>query len=496
MKRATGARHRTVSFVVQQGGFAGAEKALILCFGLAILALVAFLLSGGTGKAGRDAERTLAAGSGSIGGASQLGQVMGTQPLLRPSDPGGPRDDVPAPRPAPAPVAAPVQVPVAIAVPRVVNVGRIADTVARNQAINQSYNALDTAMTAYLGGPNVSNWTTYGQHASREAGTQIRNLDEGLDILNNALSVLQGIATSNPIQAARKIPDAIQALRRIIGLTQQDGLTAQIIGLALAKAGISPADIQALINDLNALNQWTSAIPGLGQYRQVRVAIRLTVLSGKLVIAIPSIIQSASKVRDNLVKGNREIYENIAPAYAQFLTAANAAPNGNPGRLQFRNDPSGFLSEAFFLYGDVRRLGLEIQVAKDPATVARLTAERNDTAARANLLIGYQEQLVILQPIFDTMQPELKAISGTMNLNDPAGKHPLLPNGGTWGDFYSRLGIDPARAPRDPTTIRPNNLPPLWGPNDRRYQGTIGQYFQQGLNDPRLHAPPPPISRF
>ena len=97
----------------------------------------------------------------------------------------------------------------------------------------------------------------------------------------------------------------------------------------------------------------------------------------------------------------------------------------------------------------MRRLNIEIQRAQDPQTIARLTAEREARANRANLLIGFQEQLVILQPIFNTMQPELRDIAGTMALNDPRGKIPLLPNGGNWGDFYTRMGIDPARAPRN-----------------------------------------------
>ena len=89
----------------------------------------------------------------------------------------------------------------------------------------------------------------------------------------------------------------------------------------------------------------------------------------------------------------------------------------------------------------------------DPASpeYAQKKALRDQTAHEANLLIGYQEQLVILQPIFDTMQEELAAMSGTMVLNDPNGVHELA---GGWGDFYTRMGIDPAQAPQDPTGER------------------------------------------
>ena len=50
------------SFRRDPSGFTGAEKALLICFGLAVVALVGFLVSGGGRKAGSDAQRTLAAG--------------------------------------------------------------------------------------------------------------------------------------------------------------------------------------------------------------------------------------------------------------------------------------------------------------------------------------------------------------------------------------------------------------------------------------------------
>lgn len=491
-------------FSRQTRGLVGAEKALLLAFALAIIAIVGVSLRGGASSAGQDAQRALASGTaaggiGAAGGLTQVNAVLGEHDVLAVGAAQAPLAVPPAA--AQQPVAPPVAQqpplpPVAVRVPPVVNVAAIADPVARNQAINQSYHALDTAMNSYLGSPNVANWTTFGQHASREAGTQIRNLDEGLDTLNNALNVLKGLTSLNPVTMAQKAPDAVQALRRVLGLLQQDGMIPQLLRLSLQKAGITQGELQALYDDLRLLTNWTSAIPGLGQVRQARVAIRLGLIAGKLALAIPSILQSANKIRDNMIRGNREIYENIAPAYAQYLAAANAAPDGIPPRQRFANDPKGFLAEAFSEYSEVRRLGLEIRAAQDPATIARLTAEREARANRANLLIGFQEQLVILQPIFNTMQPELRAIAGTMALNDPRGRVPLLPNGGNWGDFYTRMGIDPARAPRDPQTITPNNLPPLLNPRDPRFQGTIGQYFQQGLPDPRIHRPPPSIGRF
>ena len=54
----------------------------------------------------------------------------------------------------------------------------------QSPAINQRYHAFDTAMSDYLGQPLVANWCTCGQHASREAGEQIRNLQGGLQVVS------------------------------------------------------------------------------------------------------------------------------------------------------------------------------------------------------------------------------------------------------------------------------------------------------------------------
>ena len=79
-------------------------------------------------------------------------------------------------------------------------------------------------------------------------------------------------------------------------------------------------------------------------------------------------------------------------------------------------------------------------------------------------------------------------MSGTMVLNDPSGVHPLAPN---WGDFYTRMGIDPAKAPADPREITPDQLPALLPPSDPRHKGTIDAYFRGGLTDERLNDKAP-----
>ena len=369
-------------------------------------------------------------------------------------------------------------------------------TLPRNQQINQSYHAFDAAMSQYLGDPLVSNWCTYGQHASREAGTQIRNLQAGIDTLQDVLNILQGLLQpANPVEAVRNAVRAANAIRRVLALLQQPGMIQQVVQLAMTKAGITAADLQRVVDaaDEVATFELTDLIPFMHQAEQINLAYETLRVAAMLVAAIPSILAAVFKIHGNMIQGNREIYENIAPAYNSFLTTANGAPNGVPGAMGFAGDTNGFLAAAFAEYAEVRRLANEIacMAPGDPQRQAMI-AQRNDKAHRANLLIGYQEQLVILQPIFDTMQEELGAMSGTMVLNDPNGVHQLAPN---WGDFYTRMGIDPAQAPADPTTITPDNMPPLLNSNDPRNRGTINEYFEQGLTDQNIHNAPPNISR-
>ncbi|MEL6181622.1 MAG: hypothetical protein AAFS10_21870, partial [Myxococcota bacterium] len=329
-------------------------------------------------------------------------------------------------------------------VPQVTNVGRITNPVERNQAINTSYHAFDTAMTAYLGDPPVvSNWCTYGQHASREAGSQINNLKTGLQILDDAVQILTDLVVPDitfdiigqTMEDARRVAATI---RRINALLQEDGLMKQALQLALSTAGITEQHIEDTLNAWDEVStlEWSDII--WGGVELVNMIYKLLNLGVRLGVAIPDIITAVQRVYQNMVRGNREIYENIAPAYRQFLLAGQTAPNGVVGGMQFTGDPNGFVAAAFAKYAEARNLYNELYCLPegDPQR-QQLIDQRAAIAHEANLLIGYQEQLVILQPIFDTMQDELEAMNGTMVLRDPNGVHPLVNN---WGDFYTRMG--------------------------------------------------------
>jgi uncharacterized protein DUF4157 len=369
------------------------------------------------------------------------------------------------------------------AVPAITDLNTIPDAVNRNQTINQTYHQIDAAMTGYLGDPLVANWFTFGQHASREAGTQIRSLQMGLQVLRDIGPTLVGLSFGNPIVAVQSAVSAVRIFQRILDLMSQDGLIRQSMQLAFAKAGIVEADLRSLITEA------ATALLPFAIYDQIRFIAHVAAMVSKLIVATPAVIKAVELVYENMKLGNKEIYENVAPAAHNFLQAAQGAQNGVPGAIAFAGDPNGFVQAAFVEYGEVRRLGDEARAAPGTPESATKLQQRHDKAMHANLLIGFQEQLIILQPIFHTMMQELTAMGGTMVLHDPNGAHPLANN---WGDFYTRMGIDRTRAPADPRTIMPGSLPPLLPAAQR--QGTISSYFNDNVDNEKIHEAPPTIA--
>lgn len=82
-----------VRFPQDQRGFTGAEKALLVCFALAIVLLVGFLLRGGSEQAAGDARRVLAQGQGGVNPSPAglgLGLGPGRAPRAGPPPPAPP----------------------------------------------------------------------------------------------------------------------------------------------------------------------------------------------------------------------------------------------------------------------------------------------------------------------------------------------------------------------------------------------------------------------
>lgn len=63
-------------FLREKDGFTGAEKALLLCCALAVVAVVGKLVASGGERAGGDARRTLATGTAALGEAGRVGNLF------------------------------------------------------------------------------------------------------------------------------------------------------------------------------------------------------------------------------------------------------------------------------------------------------------------------------------------------------------------------------------------------------------------------------------
>ncbi len=110
-------RSITAHFVAAQAGMTGAEKALLVCFGLALVGLVGGLISRGSDRAASDAKGTLMAGmSKSGGGLDVIKPLQSAGDVAAPKGGGGEKGfsfvsaDAPQPRPQPTPQP-PVQLP-------------------------------------------------------------------------------------------------------------------------------------------------------------------------------------------------------------------------------------------------------------------------------------------------------------------------------------------------------------------------------------------------
>lgn len=74
---------RSPPFTADARGFTGAERALLICFGLAIVLLAARLITAGTEDASRDAQRALATRQGGLGGGQSVRPVLSPGALPR-----------------------------------------------------------------------------------------------------------------------------------------------------------------------------------------------------------------------------------------------------------------------------------------------------------------------------------------------------------------------------------------------------------------------------
>lgn len=317
-----------------------------------------------------------------------------------------------------------------------------------NRAITAGYCHLDREMTQYLGTPLLASWTSYGKYASASAGEQIIQTEAMARTLNGHV----GSGFQLMYDFFRHPVQGFDQLR------------------ALATGGLS-----------------------LGAFRQNVLA-----------------------VRNALVYGNTAIIQNIGPAYDTFL---QAEAHGKDGVAALRAkgygrapvDPQGFMLKAFEAYQKAKTLGDQAtalqagpDAGKQKAQIAALQNERRQWVHQGNILLAMQEQWFSAQTPQVFGNPRVAKLvarlSGSLALQDPTGVHRLLPKGGDWANFFTRMGLVPA--PASTSADQQLGVFEFRGPDGetRRYvlndaPGTISAYMASGHDRALVLGHPAPQLR-
>lgn len=267
---------------------------------------------------------------------------------------------------------------------------------AANALITARYHALDGAFAAYLGEPSVAAWVTFAKYSSRQVGEWIGALEAWMTMV---AAVSDG-SVSRGLSAARDLWLALE-----------------------------PAEVRDGALDL------------------LRAALR----GAFPVMASPGALVA---VRDALVEANTEIFSRIGLTFHTFLDAESRGEDGRDAiaalvREARVEDPMGHLARAFARYRSAARLG-QLASASSRGDRAVLHALRRLLVGDANWLIALQEQASIQRPtIFD--HPLVRAVLGSVQPGkmrlplSPRAPHDaftLLPAGGNWADYATRMGLD------------------------------------------------------
>lgn len=317
---------------------------------------------------------------------------------------------------------------------------------AANLQVTNAYEQIDQAFSQYLGSPALPNWTTFGKYASDQVGEQIDRME----------SMLYNLHHASPNAWFNQIEDFVA---HPASLGEQ--------GLALMQVSKTP---EALLSNVQ-------------------------------------------KMRNALVYGNTHVFANIAPAFTTYLRAENQGQDGlaalraaGYGRAPL--DPQNFLLQAFTNYQQAHAIGQKLsRGGLSAAEQKQLLAQRQKLVNQGNLLVGIQEQMVILQrpEVFGdpTVSRIVAATTPKMTLPDAVQTMKLLPNGGNWANFADRMGFvevprgsDPqAITVTDPSGVAHDYVP---NPDTAKRQGTIYQYFLDNLPTARaqkmISGTPQPLS--
>lgn len=161
-------------------------------------------------------------------------------------------------------------------------------------------------------------------------------------------------------------------------------------------------------------------------------------------------VRTFSKMRNVMVEGNTTIHDSASRAYDAFLKGETSGEGGMvalekagyfPGSA---DDRLGMYTEAFGRYKQARDLGVQAQKETDPAARLALLERRDKLMKEANIRLFIHEQTILESPsmyLDKDIKHAVSSIGGAMALKDANGVYPLLPQGGDWTDFKSRMGF-------------------------------------------------------
>lgn len=312
-----------------------------------------------------------------------------------------------------------------------------------NERINSDYDHLNRQMQTYQSGdpkgaklPVVSDWAAFGKYASREAGEQIRNLE---DLFKGVHGDLGSMANATRNMAA-------------VEPVQQ--------GLLMAG----------------------SSVGGL-QVPETMVRMRDALVEGNTLIH-----KHVAPAYDAFLQGESE----GGGGGLRRLEEAGYKPGS-------AKDPQGFVHSAFSAYREAHELGLQAQSENNSEKREELLKQRQQKMEAGNLSLGLQEQMEVLQKpsIFGDpkIQQALGSVSSTMTLTDANGTHALRRDGKNWTDFATRMGLtEVTPGTQGSFAVRDHDGKTIHYKVDPSQTGTISDYFSKnasGRNAERLNAARP-----
>jgi hypothetical protein len=303
--------------------------------------------------------------------------------------------------------------------------GELLSGVQANAHICATYHAIDRYMVRYLGAPTLSSWLTFSKYAAREVGSWIRALEGLLQLLHPASGL--GLPP-------HRLWRACVLTERVRG----DRLLETLASAFLGFLGAAPR--------------------AQAPHRRLQWILHL----------LPELWQTAWAARNGLVGGNVELYHRLGLAFDHFLRAESAGRSGLEALQELTargllEDPLGYLQAGFSCYRQAHQVSLlERLPGRSRLQRQRLEEYRRQLVLQANLLLAIQEQSLVLQRSSLFGHPTLHALLGAVRpgrlwLTLAAPAHhgllhfPLLPEGGNWADFETRMGfVDVTHTPRGP----------------------------------------------